>query len=90
MDLVADFFNDSSFIFIFILGAVGGLMGGILAGRNASAATSIILGSVFGVITSIIAAWLNAPDLVEVGGFPLLWAAGGGLVASYAISRSSD
>lgn len=90
MDLVADFFNDSSFIFVFILGAAGGLMGGILAGRQASAASSVIIGAVFGVIVSIVAAFFNAPSLVSVGGFPLVWAAGGGLVAAYVISRSSD
>ncbi len=89
MDLVAEFFNDPSFIYIFILGAAGGLMGGILAGRSASAATSIIIGSVFGTIISIIAAWMGAPDAFQVGGFPLLWAAGGGLFAAYVITRSS-
>lgn len=89
MDLVIEFFSDISFVYVFILAAAGGLMGGILAGRNASAATSIIVGSVFGVITSIVAAFFGAPTAFDVGGFPLLWAAGGGLVASYVITRSS-
>ncbi len=89
MDLLTEFFADESFIFVVIVSAAGGLFGGLAAGRGSSAPLATVIGAVFGTITSIIVGGMNLPTLVEVGGFPLVWAAAGGALSAYAISRTS-
>lgn len=89
MELLTDFFADESFIFVIIVSAAGGLFGGLAAGRGSSAPLAAVIGTVFGTITSIIVGGMNLPSIVAVGGFPLVWAAVGGAVAAYVISRTS-
>lgn len=89
MELLTDFFADESFIFVIIVSAAGGLFGGLAAGRGSSAPLAAVIGMVFGTITSIIVGGMKLPSIVAVGGFPLVWAAVGGAVAAYVISRTS-
>lgn len=89
MDVFVEFFNDTAFIFVFIAGAAGGLFGGLLAGRKSSGPTSVIVGSVFGLIAALIVFGTNGPTLVPAAGFPLDWAFGVGGFAAFVIGRAN-
>ncbi len=74
---------------VVIFAGFGGLLGGMLAGRRAGIVGSILLGIIGGVVAAVIAEALNAAPVVDVEGYSLLYAAGGGLVAAWIIGAST-
>jgi uncharacterized membrane protein YeaQ/YmgE (transglycosylase-associated protein family) len=69
--------------------AFGGLMGGLLTGRRATAVGSILMGTIGGIVTTVLIKAADFPPIVEVAGYSIVYAVLGGIVLSAIIGYSS-
>ncbi len=61
----------------------------MLAARRGGLVGSILIGMIGGVVAAVIAEALNAAPMIEVEGYSLVYAAGGGLLAAWVIGVST-
>ena len=69
--------------------AFGGLMGGVLTGRRASIVGSILMGTIGGLVTTILCRAADFPPLVEVAGYSVVYAVAGGIFLAAVVGFGS-
>ena len=69
--------------------AFGGLMGGVLTGRRASVVGSILMGTIGGLVTTILCRAADFPPFVEVAGYSVVYAVAGGIFLAAVVGFGS-
>jgi len=69
--------------------AFGGLLGGVLTGRKASVVGSILMGTIGGLVTTVLTSAAEFPPIVEVAGYSVVYAILGGILLSAIIGFGS-
>ncbi|MGZ5383660.1 MAG: hypothetical protein ACXWH0_06725 [Acidimicrobiia bacterium] len=72
-------FGPSMFIVV-AAAAFGGLVGGVMTGRKASVVGSIMMGTIGGLLVTVLARAAEFPPVVEVAGYSVVYALVGGIL----------
>lgn len=75
-----DFEFVPSMFIIVAAAAFGGLVGGVMAGRKASVVGSIMMGTIGGLLVTVLARAAEFPPVVEVAGYSVVYALVGGIL----------
>jgi uncharacterized membrane protein YeaQ/YmgE (transglycosylase-associated protein family) len=79
----------ADFGIIAIIGGLAGLLGGFLGSADSLVGT-LLMGAIGGIAASAIVRIANGPSFYSIGDdFSLVWAAVGGFVLGFAVSRSN-
>jgi hypothetical protein len=84
-----DFEFTPNMLLIVAAAAFGGLLGGVLTGRRASVAGSILMGTIGGLVTTVLTRAADFPPIVEVAGYSVVYAVAGGIFLSAIIGFGS-
>ncbi len=68
--------------------AFGGLVGGVVAGRRATVVSSILMGIIGGMVTSVLVREFGGPPIVGTQGYSLVYALGAGFLFSWVIGST--
>lgn len=80
----------NAILLVAVAGAVAGLIGGLLASSRASIIGSILMGAIGGITFATIFQILGVEPFFDAGvGFSYVYAAGGGLLLSLAVTASN-
>ena len=69
--------------------AFGGLLGGVATGRKASVIGSILMGTIGGLVVTILTRAAEFPPIVEVAGYSVVYAILGGILLAAVIGFGS-
>jgi len=75
-----DFEFGPSMLIIVAVAAFGGLVGGVMTGRKASVVGSIMMGTIGGLLVTVLARAAEFPPVVEVAGYSVVYALVGGIL----------
>jgi hypothetical protein len=75
-----DFEFVPSMLIIVAVAAFGGLVGGVMTGRKASVVGSIMMGTIGGLLVTVLARAAEFPPVVEVAGYSVVYALVGGIL----------
>ena len=78
-----------SMLIVVAAAAFGGLLGGALTGRRATVVGSVLMGTIGGIVTTVLTKAADFPPIVEVAGYSIVYAVLGGIVLSAIIGYSS-
>ena len=84
-----DFEFTPNMLIVVAASAFGGLLGGVLTGRRASVLGSILMGTIGGLVTTVLTRAADFPPIVEVAGYSIVYAVLGGIVLAAIIGYSS-
>ena len=84
-----DFEFAPNMLIIVAAAAFGGLLGGVLTGRRASVVGSILMGTIGGLITTVLIRAADFPPLVEVAGYSVVYAVAGGIFLAAVVGFGS-
>ena len=84
-----DFEFTPNMLIVVAAAAFGGLLGGVLTGRRASVLGSILMGTIGGLVTTVLTRAADFPPIVEVAGYSIVYAVLGGIVLAAIIGYSS-
>jgi hypothetical protein len=77
------------FLLIVAAAAFGGLLGGVLTGRKASIVGSLLMGTIGGLVTTVLTRAADFPPIVEVAGYSVVYAVIGGILLAAVIGFGS-
>ena len=69
--------------------AFGGLLGGILTGRKATILGSLLMGTIGGLVTTVLTRAAEFPPIVEVAGYSVVYAVIGGVLLAAIVGFGS-
>lgn len=75
-----DFEFVPSMLIIVAAAAFGGMVGGVMTGRKASVVGSIMMGTIGGLLVTVLARAAEFPPVVEVAGYSVIYALVGGIL----------
>jgi uncharacterized membrane protein YeaQ/YmgE (transglycosylase-associated protein family) len=84
-----DFEFTPNMLIVVAAAAFGGLLGGVLTGRRASVFGSILMGTIGGLVATVLTRAADFPPIVEVAGYSIVYAVLGGIVLAAIIGYSS-
>jgi hypothetical protein len=84
-----DFEFTPNMLLIVAAAAFGGLLGGVLTGRRASVVGSILMGTIGGLITTVLIRAAEFPPIVEVAGYSVVYAVIGGIFLAAVVGFGS-
>ena len=76
-------------LIILAAAAFGGLLGGLLTGRRASVVGSILMGTIGGLVTTVLCRAADFPPIVEVAGYSVVYAVAGGIFHAAVVGYGS-
>ena len=84
-----DFEFTPNMLLIVAAAAFGGLLGGILTGRKASIVGSLLMGTIGGLVTTVLTRAAEFPPIVEVAGYSAVYAVLGGIFLAAVVGFGS-
>jgi hypothetical protein len=84
-----DFEFTPNMLIIVAAAAFGGLLGGVLTGRKASVVGSMLMGTIGGLVATVLIRAAEFPPIVEVAGYSVVYAVLGGILLAAIVGFGS-
>ena len=84
-----DFEFTPNMLLIVAAAAFGGLLGGVLTGRKASVVGSILMGTIGGLVATVLTRAADFPPIVEIAGYSAVYAVLGGIFLAAVVGFGS-